>query len=58
MTRVIGKKENEKEIVDFCTSCNTIFTYTEEDYIKTGPFECALICPVCGELIQEFLDLD
>lgn len=53
MKRVIGKLENEKEIVELCSSCNTLFTFTEEDFIKTGPFEFAVECPVCGELIQE-----
>lgn len=53
MTRVIGKLENEKEIVELCSSCNTLFTYTDEDFIKTGPLELAVKCPVCGELIQE-----
>lgn len=54
MKRVIGKLENKKEIVEFCSSCNTIFTYTDEDYIKTGPFGLAVKCPVCSELIQEY----
>lgn len=52
MTRVLGKLENEKEIVEHCTSCDTVFTFTEEDFIKTGPFEFAVKCPECGELIQ------
>lgn len=54
MKRVIGKLENEKEIVELCSSCDTIFSYTDEDYIKTGPFGLAVKCPVCGELIQQF----
>ena len=53
MTRVIGKLENEKEIVEHCSSCNTLFAYTEDDFIKTCPFELSVKCPVCGELIQE-----
>ena len=54
MTRIVGKLENEKEIVEYCSSCNTIFTFTEDDFIKTGHhFELAVKCPVCGELIQE-----
>ncbi len=53
MKRVIGKLENEKEMVELCPSCNTLFTFTEEDFIKTGTFEFAVECPVCGELIQE-----
>ena len=53
MTRIIGKLENEKEIVEHCSSCNTLFAYTEDDFIKTGPFELSVKCPVCGELIQE-----
>ena len=53
MTRIIGKLENEKEIVELCSNCNTLFAYTEDDFIKTGPFELAVKCPVCGELIQE-----
>lgn len=53
MKRVIGKLENEKEIVELCSNCNTIFSYTDEDFIKTGPFEFAVKCPECGELIQE-----
>ena len=53
MKRIIGKLENEKEIVEHCSSCNTIFTFTEEDFIKTGFFQFAVKCPVCGELIKE-----
>ena len=53
MTRIIGKLENEKEIVEHCSSCNTLFTFTEDDFIKTGPFEFEVKFQVCGELIQE-----
>ena len=53
MTRIIGKLENEKEIVEHCPSCNTLFAFTEDDFIKTGPFELKVECPACGELIQE-----
>ena len=53
MKRIIGKLENEKEMVEHCTNCKTIFTFTKEDLKKTGSFEFVVKCPVCGELIQE-----
>ena len=35
MKRIIGKLENEKEIVEHCSSCNTLFTFTEEEVYAT-----------------------